>query len=146
MEAIAITSLDDERVAAFARLTEAQLRNRLEPEQGIFIAESPKVIRRALDAGMVPLSFLAEEKNLPEVEAVLPQAERIAGAIRHLGLLCEEMGEGWGVIEARKHIAWYLHGIRGAAALRTRIMRLKTRGEVEEALLEFPVPGGRATI
>ncbi len=73
-------------------------------------------------------------------------AERIAGAIRHLGLLCEEMGESWGVIEARKHIAWYLHGIRGAAALRTRIMRLKTRAEVEEALLGFPVPGGRTTI
>ncbi len=38
----------------YARLTQAQLRNRLEPEKGIFIAESPKVIARALDAGYSP--------------------------------------------------------------------------------------------
>lgn len=48
----------------YARLTEAQLRNRLEPEKGIFIAESPKVIRRALDAGCEPLSFLMERKHI----------------------------------------------------------------------------------
>ena len=63
--------------------------------------------------------------------------ERVAGAVRHLRLLCDEMGESWGVIEARKHIAWYLHGIRGAAALRSRIMRLRTRAEVEDALFTF---------
>lgn len=48
----------------FARLTEAQLRNRLEPEKGIFIAESPKVIGRALDAGYEPLALLMEHKLL----------------------------------------------------------------------------------
>ena len=48
----------------YARLTEAQLRNRLEPEKGIFIAESPKVIRRALDAGCEPLSFLMECRHI----------------------------------------------------------------------------------
>ncbi len=48
----------------YARLTEAQLRNRLEPEKGIFIAESPKVILRALDAGIQPLSFLMERKQI----------------------------------------------------------------------------------
>lgn len=48
----------------FARLTEAQLRNRLEPEKGIFIAESPKVITRALDAGYVPVSFLMERRHI----------------------------------------------------------------------------------
>jgi tRNA G18 (ribose-2'-O)-methylase SpoU len=53
-----IQSLDDDRLAVYARLTEPQLRNKLEPEKGIFIAESPKVIDRALDAGMQPLSFL----------------------------------------------------------------------------------------
>ena len=41
-----------------ARLTEAQLRNRRDPEQGLFIAESPKVIEKALDAGCQPVSFL----------------------------------------------------------------------------------------
>jgi tRNA G18 (ribose-2'-O)-methylase SpoU len=48
----------------FARLTEAQLRCRLEPEKGIFIAESPKVITRALDAGCVPLSLLMERRQI----------------------------------------------------------------------------------
>lgn len=48
----------------YARLTEAQLRNRLEPEKGIFIAESPKVISRALDARYVPLSLLMERKHI----------------------------------------------------------------------------------
>ena len=48
---IEITDLSDPRLDVFARLTEGQLRNRLEPEKGIFIAESPKVIHRALDAG-----------------------------------------------------------------------------------------------
>lgn len=48
----------------FARLTEAQLRSRLEPEKGIFIAESPKVIRLALDAGCEPVSLLVERKHI----------------------------------------------------------------------------------
>ena len=48
----------------FTRLTEAQLRNRLEPEKGIFIAESPKVIARALDAGCVPVSLLMERRHI----------------------------------------------------------------------------------
>ncbi len=48
----------------YARLTENQLLNRHEPEKGIFIAESPKVIERALDAGCVPLSLLLERKHI----------------------------------------------------------------------------------
>ena len=48
----------------FARLTENQLRNRLEPEKGIFIAESPKVIRTALEAGCEPVALLMEERHL----------------------------------------------------------------------------------
>lgn len=71
MNVIEVTSLEDERLAVFARLTEAQLRNRLEPEKGIFIAESPKVIRRALDAGMQPLSYLMERKWLDEVSEMV---------------------------------------------------------------------------
>ncbi len=46
---IPLNSLSDPALGLFTRLTEAQLRNRLEPEKGIFIAESPKVIRIALD-------------------------------------------------------------------------------------------------
>ena len=48
----------------FARLTEAQLRNRVEAEKGVFIAESPKVIERALDAGCEPVSLLMERKHI----------------------------------------------------------------------------------
>ena len=48
---IEITNLQAPELDVFARLTEAQLRNKLEPEKGLFIAESPKVIDRALDAG-----------------------------------------------------------------------------------------------
>ena len=51
---IEITDLSDPALDVFARLTENQLRSRLEPEKGVFIAESPKVIERALDAGAVP--------------------------------------------------------------------------------------------
>ena len=48
----------------YARLTEAQLLNRHEPEKGLFIAESPKVIKRALDAGCTPVSLLLEKKHI----------------------------------------------------------------------------------
>lgn len=48
----------------YARLTENQLLNRHEPEKGLFIAESPKVVERALDAGCVPVSFLLERKHI----------------------------------------------------------------------------------
>ena len=64
MPVITITNLDDPQLALFSHLTEAQLRNRLEPEKGIFIAESPKVILRALDAGYEPLSLLMERKKI----------------------------------------------------------------------------------
>ena len=59
-----LQSLNDPGAHVFASLTEAQLRNRLDPAQGIFIAESPKVIRVALNAGLPPLSLLCERKHL----------------------------------------------------------------------------------
>lgn len=61
---IEVTDLSRPELEPFARLTEAQLRNRLEPEKGIFIAESPKVIQRALDAGYEPVSLLMEQRQL----------------------------------------------------------------------------------
>ena len=64
MAIIEITSLEHEGVQVFGTLTEAQLRNRLEPEKGIFIAESPKVIDVALSAGYEPLSLLCERKHI----------------------------------------------------------------------------------
>lgn len=62
MALVYVDSFDDARLDAYVRLTEPQLRNKLEPEKGIFIAESFKVIERALQAGHEPLSFLLEEK------------------------------------------------------------------------------------
>jgi len=59
-----LTSLSQSGAEIFCTLTEAQLRNRLEPEKGIFIAESPKVIHVALNAGYEPLALLCEEKHL----------------------------------------------------------------------------------
>ena len=61
---IEITDFSAPELDAFARLTEAQLRNRLEPEKGIFIADSPKVIERALNAGYQPVSLLMEHKHI----------------------------------------------------------------------------------
>ena len=61
---IEITDYRAPELDAFARLTEAQLRNRLEPEKGLFIAESPKVIQRALRAGYEPVSLLMERKHI----------------------------------------------------------------------------------
>lgn len=82
MPYIEIDNLDDSRLDAYARLTEAQLRNRLEPEKGIFIAESIKVIERALAGGMQPLSVLMT----PEwVES----AASIVDAIERAGIACE---------------------------------------------------------
>lgn len=64
MPVIEITTLTHPGVEIFSTLTEAQLRNRLEPEKGIFIAESPKVINVALDAGYKPLALLCERKHI----------------------------------------------------------------------------------
>lgn len=64
MAVIEITSLDHPGVELFASLTEAQLRNRLSPADAVFIVESPKVIRVALDAGCEPVALLCESKHI----------------------------------------------------------------------------------
>lgn len=61
---IEITDFSAPELDVYARLTENQLLNRHEPEKGLFIAESPKVIERALDAGCVPVSLLLERKHI----------------------------------------------------------------------------------
>ena len=64
MPIIEITTLDVPGVEVFGMLTEAQLRSRVETERGVFIAESPKVIRVALDAGYEPVSLLCERRHI----------------------------------------------------------------------------------
>lgn len=61
---IEITDFEAPQLDIYARFTEAQLLNRHEPQKGIFIAESPKVIQRALDGGCTPISFLVEHRHL----------------------------------------------------------------------------------
>lgn len=76
MEIIRIESLHDPRVQMFTTLTEAQLRNRLEPQKGIFIAESPKVIAVALQAGYQPIAMLCEERHIEgDARDVITMAE-----------------------------------------------------------------------
>ncbi len=68
-----ITDFTAPELDVYARLTEAQLLNRFEPAKGMFIAESPKVIMRALDAGCIPVSLLVERGhvNAEAEEAIL---------------------------------------------------------------------------
>ena len=61
---IEITDFEAPELDIYARLTETQLLNRHEPEKGLFIAESPKVVERALDAGYTPVSLLLERKHI----------------------------------------------------------------------------------
>ena len=64
MNIIEVNNLQDENLAVYTKLTEAQLKNKLEPEKGLFIAESPKVINTALDCGYEVVSFLMERKHI----------------------------------------------------------------------------------
>ena len=63
-QVIEIADLSAPELEVYARLSEGQLKNRAEPEKGLFIAESPKVIDRALDAGYEPVSLLMERKHI----------------------------------------------------------------------------------
>lgn len=105
MRFITIDDVDDERVAPYVSLTEMQLRNRLEPAKGLFIAESPKVIDRALAAGREPISLLVEEawiegmadtfaavdarwgEDIPVYVATAEQLKRLTGYRLHRGAL-----------------------------------------------------------
>lgn len=105
MRFVHLESIDDERVSAYVNLTEIQLRNRLEPAKGLFIAESPKVIDRALAAGREPISLLVEEQwiegmadefsfidghwgpDVPVYVASPDQLQRLTGYRLHRGAL-----------------------------------------------------------
>jgi len=99
---IEITDFSAPELDVYARLTEAQLLNRFEPAKGMFIAESPKVIHRALDAGYQPVSMLMERKDIdgsareilercPEIPVFTADEELLCGLTGyHLtrGVLC----------------------------------------------------------
>ena len=99
---IEITDFSAPALDVFARLTEAQLRIRTEAEKGLFVAESTKVIGRALDAGYEPVSLLTERKHidgqakdlinrlgdLPVYTADSHLLENLTGYGLHRGVLC----------------------------------------------------------
>ena len=68
---VEIQNFSDPALDVYARLTENQLKNRLHPEDGLFIAESPKVIGTALDTGLVPVSLLTERRHIEGSAAAL---------------------------------------------------------------------------
>ena len=100
---IEINDITAPELDVFARLTEAQLRSRLEPEKGVFIAESPKVITTAVENGYRPVSFLMERRHaagdaaallarFPDVPAYTAEREAVSythlrsGTPNHAGL------------------------------------------------------------
>ncbi len=90
---IPIHDLSHPGLRLYAGLTEAQLRNRLEPDKGIFIAESPKVIRVALEAGYTPLSLLTEAKHLNGIAAdIVARCEGVPVYVGERGLLASLTG------------------------------------------------------
>ena len=74
-----VNSLDDVRLDPYARLTDVQLRSRIEPAKALFIAESAEVIDRALDGGMTPVSLLTAERFLPQVKEVVEKLRSVNG-------------------------------------------------------------------
>lgn len=75
---IEIKNLDVPELQIYYNLNEAQLFHYFEPKPGIFIAESPKVIERALDAGCVPMSFLMEKKHVKtQAKEILARCEKL---------------------------------------------------------------------
>ncbi len=99
---IEITDFSAPELDVYARLTENQLVNRADPENGLFIAESPNVIHRALDGGYVPVSLLMERKHIkgqarevvarcgdiPLFTAPLPVLTELTGFPLTRGVLC----------------------------------------------------------
>ena len=79
--------------------------------------------------------IFSQIRALLEEERILPPpsvAERMRVMCRHLSLLCEYVGEKHGMLEARKHAAWYVHGLRGAAAFRKEAGTLTSLAELEQ--------------
>ena len=75
METVHLETLEDERLDVYARLTDVQLRSRIEPSRAVFIAESAEVIARALDGGMQPLSLLTAQRYLPQLQGVIEKMQ-----------------------------------------------------------------------
>ena len=90
---IEITDFTAPELDVYARLSEGQLLNRAEPEKGMFIAESPRVIERALDAGCVPVSFLSEDRHIEkEAKEILERCGEIPAYVASFDVLTQLTG------------------------------------------------------
>lgn len=90
---IEITDFTASELDVYARLSEGQLLNRAEPEKGMFIAESPRVIERALDAGCVPVSFLSEDRHIEkEAKEILERCGEIPAYVASFDVLTQLTG------------------------------------------------------
>ncbi len=90
---IEITDFAVPELDVYARLSEGQLLNRAEPEKGMFIAESPRVIERALDAGCVPVSFLSEDRHIEkEAKEILERCGDIPAYVAPFDVLTQLTG------------------------------------------------------
>ena len=90
---IEISDFSDPRLDVYARLTEAQLLNRFEPAKGMFIAESPKVIDRALNAGCRPVSLLMERKDIDgSAKEIIERCGNIPVFTADRDILCQLTG------------------------------------------------------
>ena len=90
---IEITDFTAPELDVYARLSEGQLLNRAEPEKGMFIAESPRVIERALDAGCVPVSFLSEDRHIEkEAKEILERCGGIPAYVASFDVLTQLTG------------------------------------------------------
>ena len=90
---IEITDFTAPELDVYARLSEGQLLNRAEPEKGMFIAESPRVIERALDAGCVPVSFLSEDRHIKkEAKEILERCGEIPAYVASFDVLTQLTG------------------------------------------------------
>ena len=90
---IEITDFTAPELDVYARLSEGQLLNRAELEKGMFIAESPRVIERALDAGCVPVSFLSEDRHIEkEAKEILERCGEIPAYVASFDVLTQLTG------------------------------------------------------
>src|SRR5690625_5949409 len=84
LQIVEVTSPTDVRIGDYLNLKDVALRRRIEPERGLYMAESTYVIERALRAGHIPRSFLTSEQHLPLIRDVVAQLPALgaAGAAR----------------------------------------------------------------
>ncbi|MDN3904580.1 RNA methyltransferase [Arthrobacter sp. YD2] len=87
-----LSSADDPRVSDYTSLTDTSLRRRREPVEGMYIAESSKVLRRAVDAGHRPRSFFLAEKWLPDLQDILDRFPEVPAFVGTADILEEITG------------------------------------------------------